>query len=200
MSSIWLSSCTRRGSILHGAFLLQIGAAAAVTGQRRRAEPRDPVAPLIEPDGGESRRGRSRASDQPIPVRAGHEQNMSFPDLLDLQLRRGLHHRLLGGRSRRRRLVEQRHDAVDQLTQPLERGKQNGRRMPPPAPEPHSTRLRLAVAPPCRRGHCWSPAARAASTSFAGATSAYASSAIPAISSQSSPRSRRTPSQPRWPT
>src|SRR5581483_4183428 len=38
------------------------------------------------------------------------------------------------------------------------------------------------------------------STSFGGATSAYASSTIPASSSQSRPRSRRTPSQPRWPT
>ena len=41
---------------------------------------------------------------------------------------------------------------------------------------------------------------RAASTSFAGATSAYASSAIPAISSQFSARSSRMPSHPRCPT
>ncbi len=35
------------------------------------------------------------------------------------------------------RLVEQRHDAIDQLGEPLERRQQHGRRLPSQASEPH---------------------------------------------------------------
>jgi PAS domain S-box-containing protein len=54
----------------------------------------------------------------------------------------------------------------------------------------------------CAECVTFSPAVneRATSTSLAGATSAYASSAIPASSFQSMPRSSLTPSQPRCPT
>src|SRR5207248_1698864 len=63
-----------------------------------------------------------------------------------------------------------------------------------------ATVQRIGVYSPSPRGRTPETSCRAASTRLGGAISAYASSTIPASSSQSRPRSRRTPSHPRWPT
>lgn len=87
MSSIWLSSCTRRGSILARPFLLQKSAAAAVARQGRRAEPQEEVAHLVEfHHVGCGRRGPV-ACQQPVAGRAGDEDDMSCRGLLIRPLR-----------------------------------------------------------------------------------------------------------------
>jgi hypothetical protein len=144
MSSIWLSSCTCRGSILLRRFLLQEGAAAAVARERRGAESKHAVALLVELDLVSSGRRGPVACEQQVTGRAGHEEDVLFGYLLVRPLR----HHLLG--RGRRSLVEQRDNAVDQLCQPVDRREKNGRWMPPSAPKPHLTRLRAAGMPPCR--------------------------------------------------
>ena len=124
MSSIWLSSCTRWGSILRGRFLLQEGAAAAVARQRRGADSQDAVARLVELDLTCSVRGGPLACEQPVAGRAGHEEDVTFRNLFHLLVRPVCRRLLEHGR---RSLVEQRDDAVHQLGQPIDRRKKNGR-------------------------------------------------------------------------
>ena len=117
MSSIWLSSCTRWGSILAQRFLLQEGTAAAVARQRRRTDSQDSVAHLVELDDVKPGRRRPIAQEQQVPGRSRHEEDVTCR--LSFLFLRLFHRHLLGGRCWS--LVEQCDDALDQLTQPVER-------------------------------------------------------------------------------